>query len=338
MLGVALLPTGDILWFKPHAFIPALCYFRRLGSKDPDNRFQVGSWTGASMAVSLVVLVSGFLIRIFRFSEKSSSSIRYYLRQIPSRNFKRIRGDLVNHLTDPGPYILKLHWIVVYIILETLYVWMKALFDIYESLIFEILWLLGALIWGTKNLLTTRSSANNDDENTWEFGQMFPVILLVLPLLSALETYYEQDLSIRQSNLPDEASESGFSDESSPVQTHQRKQQLALFIGHWQPTTQSELRAGSATLDNVRTISRTGTDLQNEEQVVGGLHSRQSPTPTQSGPTTCDPSLGETSTSGERRGPDSTLDYYQLHWYWIVVLTIVSGATVADFTFRWADK
>lgn len=35
-----------------------------------------------------------------------------------------------------------------------------------------------------------RSDAGRSEENTWGFGQMFPVILLVLPILSALETYY----------------------------------------------------------------------------------------------------------------------------------------------------
>ena len=62
-------------------------------------------------------------------------------------------------------------------------------------LIEQILWLAFALAWGTTHLLDTRAymvSAESDTsgENTWDFGQLFPVILLALPMLSIAESYY----------------------------------------------------------------------------------------------------------------------------------------------------
>ena len=62
-------------------------------------------------------------------------------------------------------------------------------------LIEQILWLAFALAWGTTHLMTTRSymdevEIDTSGENTWGFGQVFPVILLALPVLSIAENYY----------------------------------------------------------------------------------------------------------------------------------------------------
>ena len=62
-------------------------------------------------------------------------------------------------------------------------------------LIEQILWLAFALAWGTTHLMETRSymdevESDRSDENTWGFGQLFPVILLALPILSIAESYY----------------------------------------------------------------------------------------------------------------------------------------------------
>ena len=55
----------------------------------------------------------------------------------------------------------------------------------------QILWLLFALTWGTENLFLTRGSyGSNVEEDTWSFGQFFPMILLILPVLNIVETYY----------------------------------------------------------------------------------------------------------------------------------------------------
>ena len=56
----------------------------------------------------------------------------------------------------------------------------------------QILWLAFALAWGTTRLFFTRSIAEQDTfkENTWGFGQLIPVILLALPILSIGESYY----------------------------------------------------------------------------------------------------------------------------------------------------
>ena len=62
----------------------------------------------------------------------------------------------------------------------------------------QILWLAFALAWGTEHLFETRSltdevESDTSDENIWSFGQLFPVILLALPMLSIAESYYGRD-------------------------------------------------------------------------------------------------------------------------------------------------
>ena len=62
----------------------------------------------------------------------------------------------------------------------------------------QILWLAFALAWGTEHLLVIRSPLGlvddiesvTSEENTWGFGQLFPVILLALPIFSIAESYY----------------------------------------------------------------------------------------------------------------------------------------------------
>lgn len=59
----------------------------------------------------------------------------------------------------------------------------------------QILWLAFALAWGTEHLLYTRSymdmiEKDLSGENTWAFGQVFPVILLALPILTFAESYH----------------------------------------------------------------------------------------------------------------------------------------------------
>ena len=142
--------------------------------------------------------------------DHASNNCRYYLREVPSKIVIATRGAVLKRLNRPAPSFYKIHWVVAYAAVETPYIWLKALFDIYESMKAKvcrmlctlllvklawlirpkIIWLASALAWGTRNLLMARSDAAKTEENTWGFGQMFPAILLVLPILSALETFY----------------------------------------------------------------------------------------------------------------------------------------------------
>ncbi len=195
MLGVALVPTGDYLWFTAgyggySLGVPALCFFQRLVSRDPNQRYTIGAISTSSMIVSLFVLISGYLMRLIKLSEKATAFNRRWIRTKPSRKIGSLRDNALKRVARPIPKILNSHWVSAYVFLEALHIFLRALLDIYESMLWEILWLAFALAWGTRNLFITRAYNSDNTENTWGFGQLFPVLLLVLPLLSILETYY----------------------------------------------------------------------------------------------------------------------------------------------------
>lgn len=162
MLGAALLPTSDtlwlnasepLLWLDPNhrnhlvpILAPALCYFRRLGSRDSHDRFKIRSWTGTSMIISLVVLISGYITRMLKLWDHASNNCRYYLREVPSKTVIATRGAVLKRLNRPAPSFYKIHWVVAYAAVETPYIWLKALFDIYESMIAEVCMMLCTLL------------------------------------------------------------------------------------------------------------------------------------------------------------------------------------------------
>ena len=116
---------------------------------------------------------------------------------------------------------------------------------------------------------------------------------------------------------------------SSPSPSDQNNLNLAYYIWHWQPKTQTARFVGPAITDHVQTVRRTGTDIQMEEQGVEGPHSRRPRSPTQSSPTTNNLDHSNGDALGGQMVEGTTFDYYQLHWFWIVVPTIFGGAIVA---------
>jgi len=193
MLGVALLPTGDDLWFAykgSFTGVPALCFFKRLGRKDLNQSYNADPIPTNSMIMSLLVLFLGYLTRLIKLSKKAAAFSRSWIRTKPSHKLRGLRDGARKRVARPVPIILNGHWISAYVYLEALHTFLRALLDLYESMLGEILWLAFALAWGTENLIHTRAYNIDDTENTWGFGQLFPVLLSVLPLLSILETYY----------------------------------------------------------------------------------------------------------------------------------------------------
>ena len=218
MLAIAILPTGDSRWLGVTATVPALCFFRRLVSHDSLRNFDTGSITTYSMIISLFVIASGYLVRLVKLSEKATEWSKQWTRTKPGRLLKRMRDHTLKHVKESNAFFPKLWWIPGYVVVETLYILLRASLDVYDSMLWEVrtvsyidyklqnlkkrsltststtlqvLWLFFALAWGTINLGFTRfQHYNTNTENTLSFGQFFPLILLVLPLLNMVETYY----------------------------------------------------------------------------------------------------------------------------------------------------
>ncbi len=142
MLGAALLPTGDNQWFSgpfdPAASIPAICYFRRLTSTTYTERFELGRVSTLSMVISLFVLASGYLTRIIKLSERATIFSQTWLTEKPSGSLRNTQDSSLQRIEKHVPGLQKICWIAIYISLESLYVWCKALSDVYQSMIWEV--------------------------------------------------------------------------------------------------------------------------------------------------------------------------------------------------------
>lgn len=54
----------------------------------------------------------------------------------------------------------------------------------------QIVWLIYAMTWGSIHLFVSWTSTSDGSSNTWSFGQIMPLALLVAPLVSALEFFF----------------------------------------------------------------------------------------------------------------------------------------------------
>lgn len=131
----------------------------------------------------------------------------------------------------------------------------------------------------------------------------------------------EKDLPDCHPGVPADAMESGLASNSISPRSHPRKSPLALYIGHWHSKTQAAARSP---------ITDDRPPL--EEQALEGLLSTTSGPSPQPGLTTNNMTSDSGYALAEQIGVVTTLDYYQLHWFWVVVSTIFGGAILSVLT------
>ena len=132
LLGIALLPSGDIWW---DAALPALCYFRRLVARSPEKRFQPGVISTGSMLISVTVLFSGYLTRLVKLSKHATSFTKLWMRTKPGRILKNAFKNSMQRAEKPDASI---YWRLKHLVLETAYMLLRVWFDIYESTLWEV--------------------------------------------------------------------------------------------------------------------------------------------------------------------------------------------------------
>ena len=157
MLMIALLPSGDIEWLGGatsselvllpsgealqlvgiplEAGLPALCYFRRLVARSPEEQFEFDPYQTLSMLISVMVLFSGYLTRLIKLSNKATAFTKFWIRTKPGRLLKNTLNDSIQRARRPNA---NKYWRLKHLILETAYVLLRACFDIYESTLWEV--------------------------------------------------------------------------------------------------------------------------------------------------------------------------------------------------------
>ncbi|KAL3295299.1 hypothetical protein RB213_005373 [Colletotrichum asianum] len=199
LVVVGLLPTG---FFNSANFSSqAICYFNqgygywRHGgtdnkswvSRDPVKT--TAEWQ--AMAMSVILLIFGFVSRSFKLFRPLSIAFRVQIRSPISR----LAQKTLLRLGEPRSTI-SLGWrdrlkmsIVTRPALAT-FLMVRLSCDLFGSTIFEVFWLFVILLWGTVKVLAARNTIRSKspevalEEEQWTFGQILPVFLLLGPLFA----------------------------------------------------------------------------------------------------------------------------------------------------------
>ena len=174
-------------------------------------------------AIVLWFLSFSYLSRVVQLFPSTQTTLRNFFRLRPSNGFQKWLPALKNRATMSSSNSSSNFWLLAHWLLFSLYCLSKALLDLYGSLLWEvcpkqtlspdisslttlkITWLALASAWGTIAVLNDRSQYIEgfdtegldtaerkilSEDNTWGFGQIIPLVLLVLPLVSFFEIAY----------------------------------------------------------------------------------------------------------------------------------------------------
>ena len=200
MLVVALVPTTGVYWnliiTNPIAVydaagigsmlsvapaVPARCFWQSPNS----GGFQsVAAW-------SFIILVLSYTWKamlLFKTSHRLFKiTCRQYLQNVLTGRLDRIVLKLQLY-RKPPPRLLTQYKLTL---CTYLMVW--TLFELAESFLVS-LWICGGgLAWGSIQILTVRQMVAPEaqqEENTWGFGQLLPVLLLAVPITAFTEGYW----------------------------------------------------------------------------------------------------------------------------------------------------
>lgn len=226
-LIVALIPTGSDLWlnlYRNIGFYPSLdakCYYEQMVSKGSKNYTAAGGIKLWSMIVSIFVVAISYLHSGVRLFDPTANFTRRYIRAWPGSYLKR--GLLYLERRSMRPGIRASLWTLLYLLVFGCFAALRAAYDIFESMLLEILWLAFAIAWGTVRLWDSRGTYIYDvhgdmtyphsdvlEEDHWSFGQTLPLVLLLLPILSMAQAYLDNDAkaaeATRKAELDERAS------------------------------------------------------------------------------------------------------------------------------------
>lgn len=196
MLCIAIIPTGSQTYYyimnggytnEGSAFgVPSACFWR--------HKYWNG-WRWDS-GLSLFLLVSNYTARAAALFESSEA---FFNRNIRDRLLGKVGKALdgkVQQIRDRGVHQQKASWaqILSYRTYLATYAVTLASLELYSSFLAPLLWALLNLVWGSLQLLNPRTALAKQgqiaEENTFGFGQIIPLMLLALPLVAALDTFY----------------------------------------------------------------------------------------------------------------------------------------------------
>lgn len=153
-LVAALLPTGSHNWLNllpdEGGFYPGLaakCYFQQMGTDTYNPRGGPKVW---SMVVSILVVGISYIHSGIRLFDPTAELTRNYFRAWPGSYLKRSLHFLERKSNLKG--LRAAFWTLVFLLVFAGFTSARALYDIMESMLLEIIWLTFAIAWGTIKL------------------------------------------------------------------------------------------------------------------------------------------------------------------------------------------
>jgi hypothetical protein len=147
-------------------------------------------WWPPDVVFSVCLISVGYLSRLSKLFISTSEFFRFWLRDRPSTWLKRtfdIADGSARRSKNMGA---RFCWRTLATLILGIYVDARSLYDLYESLLSELIWLSFSLFYGVSKTFTWRKdSAVREYENKWGFGQLVPLLLLLLPLVALQEIY-----------------------------------------------------------------------------------------------------------------------------------------------------
>ena len=133
MLITGLLPTGSYLYRGQSQ--QAICVFQGLASPGTGYSFLDGPVQLVQMIISIIVLVLSYFTRLIKLFNPASDLSTRWIRTKPGN---AIKSRLARANRRKAAAEFKLFWRLISMILETIYVMLRACFDIYESILWEV--------------------------------------------------------------------------------------------------------------------------------------------------------------------------------------------------------
>ncbi|KAL2870547.1 uncharacterized protein BJX67DRAFT_241981 [Aspergillus lucknowensis] len=201
MLITAVVPTGN--YHSPHISTSldvdrgpgiqeandyAICHFFIHGPSRYPPAF-------ASMVVLVLIAVLGFAFRIVKLFQPLSLFIITVRSRISQRARRLLR--VVYDWRNATKAWQRVLGNMLYYPLLALFLEARAVMDNFSSMFFEVYWLIAGFLWavygflGEAGIIFPFDDAFDDiKDRSWSFGQVMPVVLLALPLITILQTLH----------------------------------------------------------------------------------------------------------------------------------------------------
>ncbi|KAK6814567.1 hypothetical protein RU639_009398 [Aspergillus parasiticus] len=183
MLTIGLTAMGKVTGYLKDMSMPISCYFNAGLDALVNNPTQV-----FIMLVSEILVLGGLMTRLVQMSPTTTDFSRSLSRSLEDLWVKGLVWACAR-LESSSTFVQSIFFPLVAFSLSILCL-VRCLLQFLGSAICGLLWLLFSLVWGTIRLSRARDN-HVSEENSWAFGQLVSVLLLLVPALLMVEGYSE---------------------------------------------------------------------------------------------------------------------------------------------------